>query len=226
MLTVLRNPDWKDNYTLFTTDVEKQPDSAKLLNAASGARVDRYQALPEAAKATNQALLTDAVSDLDRAITIHPTYRNAYLLRGNAQLLQENFDAAIADYDRALSLDANYTPAQENLVVALTSAAQVAGEQRGDIDAALTYLRRAEELRPMDYNTLRLLGVASGVSSDNAAALTYFQRAAAVRPNDADALWNYGIALANTGRNTEAQVQFNKAKQIRPAIVNERQPGN
>ena len=34
--TVLRNPVWKDNYTLFTTDIEYSPNSAKLRNACGG----------------------------------------------------------------------------------------------------------------------------------------------------------------------------------------------
>ena len=222
VLTVLRNPDWKDNYTLFTTDVEKQPDSAKLLNAAGGARVDRYQSLPQADKAGNRQLLTDAIANLSRAVEVHPTYRNAYLLRGNANLLLENFDAAISNYNQALAIDPDYAPAEDNLVIALTSAGQVAGEQRGDVAAALGYLKQAERLRPMDYGTLRLLGVASGVSGDSEAARAYFERALAVRPNDADALWNYGIALAGVGRVAEAEGYFNRARVVRPDIEEER----
>ena len=220
--TILRNPDWKDNYTLFTTDVLKQPDSAKLRNAAGGVRVDRYQNLPAAARPAQAALLTDAITDLDRAIEIHPTYRNAFLIRGNAKLLQENYDAAIADYDAALALDANYQPAADNLFLALTGAGRTAGEQRGDIEGAFRYLRRAEQLRPMDYETLRLLGVASGVSQQPEQAAGYFEKAVAVRPNDADAQWNYGIALQGVGRVEEARAAFAKAQQLRPEIVNER----
>ncbi|MFN8398086.1 MAG: hypothetical protein U0176_25945, partial [Bacteroidia bacterium] len=35
-LTLTRNPVWKDNYTLFTTDVEHSPNSAKVQTAAGG----------------------------------------------------------------------------------------------------------------------------------------------------------------------------------------------
>lgn len=222
VLTILRNPDWKDNYVLFTTDVEKQPNSAKLRNAAGGARVDKYQSFPTDARPAQLQLLTDAIADLDRALEIHPTYRNAFLLRGNARLLQENYDAAITDYDAALVLSPNYQPALDNLFTALITAGRTAGEDRGDVAGAFTYLRRAEALRPLDYELLRLLGVASGVSGKTDEAVGYFERAVAVRPNDADAVWNYGMALYNAGRRAEGQAQFQRAQQIRPSIAAER----
>ncbi|OAV42750.1 tetratricopeptide repeat protein [Lewinella sp. 4G2] len=222
VLTLLRNPDWKDNYTLFTTDVKKQPNSAKLLNAAGGARVDYYQSLTDAAKPGQKELLTTSITDLNRAIEIHPTYRNAYLLRGNAELLLEDYDAAITTYKKVLELDPSYQPAEDNLILALRAGGRTAGEQRGDIEGAYRYLREAEQLRPMDYETLRLLGVTSGVSGKTEEAVGFFERAAAVRPNDADAQWNYGMALFNAGREAEAQERFAAAQRIRPEIVKER----
>jgi len=221
-LTISRNPVWKDNFTLFTTDVLKQPNSAKLLNAAGGVRVDTYQKLRSEQQSANQQLLTAAQADLTRAINIHPTYKNAYLLRGNANLLLKNYDAAITDYDQALTLDGGYAAATENLVVALTAAGQDAGEAKGDLQSAFRYLRRAEQLAPNDYETLRLLGVASGVSGRLDQALDYFRRAAESRPNDAEARWNYGIALYNGGNTQAAEVEFQAAERIKPGIRREK----
>lgn len=221
-LTVARNPVWKDNFTLFTTDVQKQPNSAKLLNAAGGARVERYQSLPSTAQPNQQQLLLDAKADLTRAIEIHPTYRNAFLLRGNAQLLLKEYDAAIADYDQALALSDEYQAATDNLVIALTAAGKAAGEERGDLNAAFRYLRRAEQLAPNDYETLRLLGVASGVSGQAAAAIGYFGRAAGARPNDPEARWNYGIALYNAGQTEAAEAAFQEAERLKPGIRQEK----
>ena len=222
VLTVLRNPVWKDNFTLFTTDVVRQPQSAKLRNAAGGVRIDAYQALPAARRATSTGLLDDAVRDLTYALKLHPTYKNAYLLRGNAYLLLDRYDPAIADYDRALELDPAYAAARDNLVTALTAAGQDAGERRGDLGAAFRYLRRAEQLAPNDYETLRLLGVASGVSGQTAQALDYFRRATTAAPTNAEAHWNYAIALYNAGRTGEAEASFREAERLKPGIRQER----
>lgn len=224
-LTIARNPVWKDNFTLFTTDVEKQPDSAKLLNAAGGSKVDYYQNLSVTEKPSQTSLLTEAADHLTRAIEIHPTYKNAYLLRGNANLLLDRFDQAIADYDQALSLDGGYQAATENLVIALTAAGKDAGEVKGNLTGAFSYLRRAEQLAPNNYETLRLLGVASGVSGQTALALSYFKRASEVNPEDADAHWNYAIALYNAGQTEAAEVEFVEAERLKPGIRQERAGG-
>jgi len=221
-MTIARNPAWADNFTLFTTDVLKQPDSAKLLNAAGGARVEAYQSLRSDQQPANRQLLTAARADLTRAIGLHPTYKNAFLLRGNANLLLDDYDAAIADYDQALALDGGYQAATDNLVVALTAAGQDAGEAKGDLQKAFVYLRRAEQLAPDDYETLRLLGVASGVSGRLDVALDYFRRAAAARPDNAEARWNYGIALYNGGDTRAAEVEFQAAERIQPGIRKEK----
>ena len=199
--TVVRNPVWRDNFTLFTTDVERQPDSAKLLNAAAGTKIDHYQSLPEQQRARRQNLLTEAVGHLNRAVTIHPAYRNAYLLRGNAYLLLEQFDAAIADYDRALEFSPDYRAARDNLVIALARAGKFAGEQRGDLNVSIAYLKRAEQLAPRDFETLRLLGVAHGIAGRAAEAAEYFRRALEVDPRSEEARRGYETALreANSG---------------------------
>ena len=194
-LTVLRNPTWQDNYTLFTTDVERQPDSAKLLNAAAGTRLDRYQQLDDAAQARSRHLLTTAKGHLDRALVIHPTYGNAYLLRGNAELLLGNYTDAISDYDRAEAVGMNQETVHTNLAIALQRAARQAGEERQNLAAAKTFLQRADRIRPNQYETLRLLGITSGMSGDVAAALDYFKRALALQPDNEGAQQNYDTAL-------------------------------
>ncbi|MEO0732841.1 MAG: tetratricopeptide repeat protein [Bacteroidota bacterium] len=223
LLTVLRNPAWQDNFTLFTTDVKKQPNSAKLSNAAGAVRLDFFQTLTPAQQAANQGLLRDALVDLDRAIKIHPTYKNAFLARGGVHFFLKNYDAAIADYDRALDIDGGYQEASNNLVLVLTTAGRVAGEEKRDLPTAFRYLRRAEQLAPNDYEVLRLLGIASGISGQLDQALSYLQRAAAAQPNNADALWNYGTALYNAGRAEEAEAQFAAAERLKPGIRAQRE---
>jgi len=223
ILTVLRNPAWADDYTLFTTDVRQQPNSAKLLNAASGARLARFAELQNSGQTPPRSLITESLANLNQALEIHPGYQNAYQLRGNAHFYQGDYEAAIADYDRADDLAGGSNPElTKNIVIALTTAAEEGGKAGLPLPTIRSYLQRAEQLAPNDYNVLRLQGVANGMGGNAAAALDYFGRAVQLRPNDADAHWNYGVALYTAGRAAEADASFNRAEQLKPGIKQER----
>ncbi len=222
-LTILRNPAWKNDYTLFTTDVVKQPNSAKLLTSASGARIDRFVEETNAGLQPSQALLSGAIKDLSWAMEIHPSYRLAYQLRGNAHYYSGSYDAAIADYDRAFDLGGGRNEETRALVIALTAAAEAGGKAGRPLPEIMQYLQRAQQLAPEDYSVLRLLGVANGMGGNPDVALDYFTRAVQQRPEDADAVWNYGVALYTVGRVGEAEQQFSRAEQLKPGIRAERQ---
>ena len=83
--TILRNPVWKDNYTLFLTDVETSTESAKLQNSVGGELIT--QALKQSDEATKLKMINQAVPHLQKAIEIHPNYKNAYLILGNAEAI-------------------------------------------------------------------------------------------------------------------------------------------
>ena len=51
--------------------------------------------------------LQDALNDCDRSLRLLPTNKNAYDSRGFTYLKMGKFDAAIADYEKALALDPN-----------------------------------------------------------------------------------------------------------------------
>ena len=192
-LTMSRNLVWRDNYTLFTEDVLRQPRSAKLLNAAAGAMLDRAQTMDISGERA-QYLIRTARVRLDSALAIHPRYGNAYLLRGNAALLLEEQAAAIADYERALQYGLAEKTVNGNLAIALQRAARRVGEEDNDLERAMAYLLRADRLVPNQYETLRLLGITSGIGGDNRAALEYFRRALELQPDNAGAKKNYETA--------------------------------
>ncbi len=218
--TVIRNAVWKDNFTLFTTDVNVSKNSAKLQNSVGG------ELTTQAAKIKDEnqrnSMLREAVVHLKEAIRIHPTYKNAYLILGNAHNYLQEYETAIQYYQQALKLDANYPEALKNLAVTYRQAGRYYGEERGELNKALNYLNLAFEQQPNDYETVRLLGVAHGVSGDTAKAISYFKKAVELAPDNADAWWNLGSAHINAGQQTEANEAFKKAVSIDPEIAQKR----
>ena len=190
--TVLRNPVWKDNYTLFTTDVQTSTRSAKLQNAAGGTKIERAAAIVDInAKNT---LLNEAVAHLNQAIELHPTYKNAFLLRGNAHNNLKNYDSAIADYGQALTIDPGYAEAKNNLVITYAQAGRYFGEEKGEIGRAKNYLLKGYQIDPKNYEVNRLLGISFGIEGNHQQAIRYFTEAAQLQPNEASAWVNLSKA--------------------------------
>ena len=221
ILTIFRNNAWKDNYTLFLTDINAVPNSAKLRNACGGELIT--QSLKPENEISKNNMLTEAVGHLHEAIKIHPGYKNPYLLLGNANNYLKNYEASIQAYNQALKLDPQYSEANNNLAITYRDAGRYYGEQKGDLNKSLQYLLKAHEMSPNDYEILRLLGVAYGVGRQPQRAVEYFTKALEQLPNDADALYNLGSAYYNAGQPEQAQVYIQKAIEINPNIAQERQ---
>lgn len=49
--------------------------------------------------------LTEAISDLDKAIHINEDYAKAYLKRGDLRMQREEFEDAVRDYERVKQID-------------------------------------------------------------------------------------------------------------------------
>lgn len=221
--TLLRNPVWKNNYTLFTTDIHTSTHSAKLQNAVAGELVTR--SVDEKDAGRKQKMLTEAVGHLQEAVKIHPNYKNAYLLLGNAYNYLQNFELSIDAYQKALKVDPNYTEAENNLGITYRDAGRYYGEQKGDLAKAMFYLQKAYELRPNEYETVRLLGVANGISGQTAKAIDFFTKGTQLAPDNAGAWFDLGTAYMNAGDPVKGQEYVNKAEQIEPGIGEKRRKG-
>ena len=218
--TFMRNFKWYDNETLFLTDVETQPRSAKLQNAAGGVLVEK-SILPENSAKKNE-MLTEAVEHLKKAVEIHPGYKNPYLLLGNANNYLKQYEASIQAYQNALKLDPDYAEAKNNLGITYRDAGRYFGEQKGDLPKALGYLQKAYELRPEEYETVRLLGVAYGVSGNTAKAIEFFTKGTQLEPENAGAWYDLGSAYFQSGQQALGLEYIEKAKGINPNIEKER----
>ena len=221
--TFTRNFAWKDNFTLFTTDIKTVPNSAKLRNATGGELVAQSLKPENAARKTE--MLKEAVGHLNEAMKIHPGYKNPLLILGNAYNYLQEYEASIQAYEQALKLDPNYTEAQNNLAITYRQAGQFYGEKKGDINKAFLYLNKAYELDPNDYETLRLLGVANGVSGNGQKAVEFFTKALEKQPNNAAAYYNLGSAYYNIGQPDKTAELMAKAKAINPNIEAEMRGG-
>mgnify|MGYP003294217172 CR=1 FL=1 len=94
--TITRNKVWKDDFTLFLTDVKTSPNSIKCNISAGGSYLQMY-------KASNDKKEHDlAYKHLEKALSLDSTALNAYLLLGELQFMDGNIEGAYESYSKAV----------------------------------------------------------------------------------------------------------------------------
>ena len=215
--TISRNFVWESDFKLFQTDVKTSVNSAKVLNAAGGSLTDK--AFIEKDENKKKAMLTEALGYLNKAIQVHPTYKNAYLIMGNAYYYMQDYDNAITAYGNALKIDPDYKDAFTNQAIALREAGKNAGEKENNLQKAETYLLKSLQMAPHDTETLRLLGVLNGIKGNHTEAIKYFESVVAQDQKNANAYLNLSTAQRNAGDANSAQISLQKALQLDPTIL-------
>ena len=218
--TITRNAVWESDFKLFTTDVKTSVNSAKVLNAAGGALTTN--AFEEKDEIKRSKMLNEAIGYLQKAVKIHPGYKNAYLIMGNAYYFLGQYEPAIEAYGHALTIDPNFQDAFKNQAIVLRDAGKYAGEQQNDLIKAETYLMRSYQMAPQDVETLRLLGVLNGIKGNHTKASEYFAKVVEFEPGNAGAYLNLSRALHNAGDEANAEKNLKKALEIDPDILNKK----
>ncbi len=214
--TFTRNEVWKNDFTLFTTDVKTSNKSAKMLNAAGGAL--SVEASKEKDEAKKQQMLKKAIVYLDQAIKIHPNYTNAYLLMGNSYFYLGELDKSIEVYENGLKINPEFQDIKNNLAVALRDAGRKAGEKENNIIKAEQLLLKSMSLMPNDTETLRLLGISYGLSGRHGQAIEYFLKITQIEPQNATAYMNLSSAYNYNGDAVNAEKYKNIAMQLDPKL--------
>ncbi len=211
--TFSRNYAWKDDYTLFTTDIETSPNSAKLNNAVSGVLQDDLVRRGDLSPQEREEILRKALKHSTNAINMHPTYNNAWLLYGNANTMLAGMIAAKSETENQIF----YINGKQMQLPSLQAAAALYDE------GARAYAE-VMRLRPDHPDAPTNLGVAMrdkaklvGERLGRAAeALALLQSAQKFLPNDPETFRLLGITYGLTGQLQLAINSLEKAVQLMP----------
>jgi len=113
VITVNRNTDWFSNYTLYTKDIPKAPNSSRL-NYLLGTEIETNagdEKDPVKKKATQDSVITY----LKRSLAICPDYSEAECNLGYEYFLNLQFDSAEYHTKRSIELTHNQDNAVNNL---------------------------------------------------------------------------------------------------------------
>jgi protein O-mannosyl-transferase len=148
-ITYARNADWADNVTLFSADVKKSPNDARL-NYYLGNEMTTVYA--QAAPPTMQGnIMTEGIAYLRKAVEIYPTYSQAQTSLGSAYFKMQQFDSAEVAFLRTLKYDSVS-------VLALNGLAGVYF-MKNDLERAKAVLIRDVAINPNSTDIVHNLGL-------------------------------------------------------------------
>jgi Tfp pilus assembly protein PilF len=153
--TMARNMDWKDDFTLYQTDLKKVPDSAHLLfYVANHLTSEEYlPTLPDSA--SRESARNTALKYLSNALEIFPKYADAYQRRGFIYNQMKNPDLAEKDYREALVCNPTHPIVYNNY-------GTLCFDQRR-FDEAKFYFQQAVKYNPSYAHALNNLASTFGV---------------------------------------------------------------
>ena len=164
-------------------------------------------------------MLSQAIEYLNQSILVHPTYKNAYLIMGNAHYYLKEYDKATEAYELALNIDPEFKDAQTNLAISLRDAGRQAGEVENNLEKSESLLTRSYQLSPNDSETLRLLGVVNGIKGNHLEAVKYFTKVVEAEPKNATGYLNLSNAYRNAGDAANADKYMKNALAIDPEVL-------
>jgi len=185
--TINRNQAWKDNTTLFITDVKAVPNSVKANTAAATA----YVSLADKATslADREYYLEQAIICLKQAQSIYPNFADIYMNLGTVYFRQEKYEKAERAWLYGQKLQPNH-PNLPGYFDALGSVFYRQGLQagaKGNYDKAVELLEKAAHYHPNDAEVWYNLGGARFSAGKLKEARQAFQKALQLDPKNKDA---------------------------------------
>lgn len=123
--TIVRNQDWKDNFTLFSADARAVPDSSRIHAELAGTYMEKKE-------------LNMAATEFQKSLQIYPDNVDALSNYGLLESWQGNYQDAGQMMEQALQLSHRDSPQYDFMVVNLASL----WIQIGHMDDALDLLNR------------------------------------------------------------------------------------
>ncbi len=207
--TMARNPDWKDDATLFGVTLEASPDAPFVRNMVAAAESADPAESAEAERnyvASIAAATGETPVDRLDAVVAYQGLASVYADRGQFAHALQTLDAA-----SRIDPDDADTDGEKGMILA----------HAGRGLEAEPLLRHALAEKPDNENVLSALGlVARDDLHDPAQAATFFLRALAVHPAEDDFAAsqhnNLGAAYADAGKDAEAIREIQEAVRILP----------
>ncbi len=239
-LSINRNLDWENNFTLYSADIKAAENSARA-NYNLGSELMNQAKQISNANEKNQSLKRSS-EYLNQAITIYPQYLDAYNNLGIVYKMMNQPVMAIKVLKANIKNDSEYSKNYYNLATAYAdnkqfknailsmqayvdrkpdaaSAYFLMGQYAGniqDFDQAIKYLKQALSIDSQDVDVLNFLGMAYGFQGKNEQAIKAFNKVLNLQANRIDVMMNLALAYHNVNDQAAEKTILNRILEIEP----------
>ncbi|MEK6949450.1 MAG: tetratricopeptide repeat protein [Nanoarchaeota archaeon] len=196
LLTIQRNAEWRDNFTLLSKTAERNPFGTRT-----------YQAL--ALHYRNQGDYDKAFSHALKAVELSSKNHHAYENLGTISTYTKNYQQAIYYYNKSLEIAPDYYLALNNLGLVYIYI--------GDFNNSFYYLNKAIKVDPKLAKAYNDLGVVYAQSGDFDAGIMHIREAIEINPYEADYYRNLAVIYSYLGNNAESESLMEKSMEIESA---------
>ena len=222
--TFTRNFVWKDDFTLFLTDVKTSSESIKCNTSAGGSKLQMWK------KSHKERDKVEAYRYLEKALKLDDHAFNAYLLLGELMYLDGNKEGAYQAYRNAAIIDPNSKLAQDNLALMVSLAEDdklkpimtllddgIAQRSLPMVEEAYNKIDEYLKENPDSLIGMNIKGnvVGRGLGRLDES-IKIYEQIIAKDPTFASAYENMGIAYAIKGEFDRAEQCLNKALELSP----------
>ena len=172
-LTWARNPDWKNDTTLFSADSRHSPNSARI-HFLYGNHMLQELKTGKVEPSRQDEYYNIALAEFRRAIALYPAYVEPHMLIGDAFTYRKDYAAAANWYTEIVTRNPRFEAGY--IYLASTYASM------GDNAKAIAAFQKALAIDPNDAGANYLLGTAYRAQGDSAAAKQYLEKAHALDP--------------------------------------------
>ena len=206
--TVTRIAEWKDEWTLISTDVQRSPNSARLRYFHGIAWRDR--AKEQKNEDAYRAHMQQAINEFEVCVSIFPTYTEAYEELGLAWYRMGNPDKALQYYESALKLNPSKAATHSNMAMIFF--------ERKDYARALELHKKAVSLDPSFENGYLNIGSIYGRQGDYGQAIENFEKAIRINPTNAQAYYYLGLTYEILNQPDKSRHNYAIAAELDPGF--------
>ena len=194
-LTIQRNTEWKDDFTLLSTSVKENP---------LGTRVHQGLAVYYREQMDYENALRYASRAVELASRNYPAYENL----GTINVYLKRYEEAILFYEKSIELKPDFYLAHNNLGLVYS--------YMGNINKSLFYLNKSIQLNPKLSKAYNDIGTVYAHMGNFDRAIEAMEKSIEINPYNADYYSNLAIIYEFLEDNEQAKDLFVKALELEP----------